>query len=393
VWSNDAKLPQEIPTIPEAFRDAGYRTVGVSQNGQFSPATGLDRGFDDFHYLIKSTLLPESGIGPFLKWILNLRRHSGGATLDGNQHCIDYLSTRIAKQHIETATDDDDPLFLYIHYGDTHHAYTPPVAWRDRFSDDLPMPPDEAIDFALDMSDRSYEYIATDDPFTDEEWETLRTLYDTCIAYVDHLTGELVAHARRHLDDPIIIGTADHGELFGERGLLAHMLVTNTAVSNVPLVVTGLDGLPDEGFVQHADVMQMLCGDLDIDHPVPIGQDIRKEPRQYAVVQRGSDRARNKLEKVGEYSDEFSEKRFHLGDLTALRTEKWRYQRSSNESRLFKLPDETTDVSQDYPSVAAELDELCQNWLNDVGQPVGRVGTAEFSDETRTQLRELGYLQ
>lgn len=392
-WSDDAKLPEEIETIPEAFRTAGYRTACITSNGQLGPATGLDRGFEQFHYLSKSTLLAEAGPVGLGKWLLNLRRHSGGLTRDGNQHCVGYLSNRLAKRTIDDAAADDEPLFLYVHHGDSHHAYVPPIAWRDRFVDDLPMPVDEAVDLALEMSSRLHELIAQDEPFTPEEWQALRVLYDTSLAYVDHLTGDLVAHARRRLDDPVVVVTADHGELFGERGLLAHMLVANAAVSNVPLVVAGLDGLPDGGLIQHADVIRMICTDLGVDHPVPAGSDVREQPREFAVTQRGGARARAKLDAIGEHDERFPADRFHTADLTSIRTTEWRYQTSTEGSELFDLPDEETDVSGEHPSVAERLDEQCQAWLADVGRPIGSPGTAEFDEDVRAQLRELGYLQ
>ena len=392
-WSDEAKLPKEITTIPEAFRDAGYRTACISPNPQLSPSTGLDRGFDHFHHLIKSTLIEEAGLSTFLRWLLNLRRHSGGFTRDGRQHCIGYLSTQIAKRHIDAAVDSGDSLFLYLHHGDSHHAYVPPITWRDRFAEDLPMPIDDGINLAVEMSKQLHEFIAQDHPFTDDEWQTLRVLYDTSIAYVDYLTGTLVEYARQQLDDPIIIVTADHGELFGESGLLAHMLVANTAVSHVPLVVSGLDELPNGGLIQHADVMKMICTDLGVSHSIPVGQDVREQHRQFAVTQRGGARARKKLEKINQYNDAFPADEFHREDLTSIRTSDWRYQFSEEGAELFDPVDETTDVSDTYPTVADRLDELSQVWLNDVGQPVGKADTAEFDDEMTGQLRDLGYLQ
>ncbi|ELZ23108.1 sulfatase [Halosimplex carlsbadense 2-9-1] len=392
-WSNDAALPDSIATIPEAFGDAGYRTVGISPNGQFGPGTGLDRGFDDFHYLTRSTLVSEAGLPSLLRWAANLRRHSGGITRDGNQHCLGYLSTNVAKRHIRRASTGEEPLFLYVHYGDSHHAYVPPIAWRDRFADDLPMPVDEAVDIALDMSDRMYEHIAATDPFDDDEWTALRTLYDTAIAYVDHLTGELVSAARQRLNDPVIVVTADHGELFGERGLLAHMLVNNAAVANVPLVVAGANEFPEAGPIQHADVMKMLCRDLDVDHPVPVGRDLREEEREFTVVQRGGARTRNKLAQITKHNRAFPEGEYHTDDVTALFTPEWCYRRTDDDEELVARGTDEADVSDTRPTVTAELREECQRWLAEHGQPVGQTGRADFDENTEAQLRELGYLQ
>lgn len=391
-WTNEARLPEGVRTIPEAFNEAGYRTVCVSPNPQLSHSTGLDRGFESFHYLSRSTLLEEADPSMLLQWIINLRRHSGGLTRDTKQHCVGYLSNQIAKHYIDTTADSSDPLFLYLHHGDTHHAYVPPIAWRNRFANDLPMSIDEGIDLAVKMSDRLHEFIAQDDPFSPEEWQTLRVLYDTSLAYVDHLTGTLIEYAQQQLNNPIFIVTADHGELFGENGLLAHMLVANTAVSNIPLIITGLDGLPNSGLIQHADVMRMLCDDLGIEHPIPVGKDIRKEPRQFAVTQRGGARTRKKLEQICEYNSNFLSDKFHKDDLTSIRTQKWRYQSSGKRSELFDISDEITDVSHVYSDVTSRFESVYQDWIDEFSHPVGRTGTAEFGDEMEDQLRDLGYL-
>lgn len=72
----------------------------------------------------------------------------------------------------------------------------PPITWRDRFGEEIPLPIDDGIDLAVEISNQLHEFIAQNYPFTDDDWETLRVLYDTPIAYVDHLTGTLVEYAR-----------------------------------------------------------------------------------------------------------------------------------------------------------------------------------------------------
>jgi len=389
-WSNNAKLPETIYTLPEAFSQAGYHTACVSPIAQLSSATGLDRGFDSFHYLRKSTLREEAGIPTLVRWLPKLRRHSGGLTTDGRQHCTSYFINQIAKRHIRDT--DDQPLFLYLHYGDSHHPYIPPVTWRQRVEDELSLPLSDAVELALEMSERLMEKTAQSDPFSDDEWQTLKTLYGTSLAYVDQMIGELLSFASSHLDDPIVVVTGDHGELFGEAGLLAHSLVTHTALTNVPLIVKNIDGLSSGGLIQHADVMQMICNTLGIDHPVPAGKDIREATRRYAVSQRSGEQARQKLPVIQEYNDNFPAKQFHHEDLTSLRTADWRYQRSADGHDLFKLPDETTDVSGEYPEKVAEFEARYESWMSEVGAPAGTAQTAQFTTGMKEQLRDLGYL-
>lgn len=391
-WTDHDTLPSEIETIPEAFDSAGYRTVGTSPNGQISAQTELDRGFEDFHFLIRDNILEEAGLRSLLKYLFNIRRHSAGATRDTRQHCTGYLSNEIAKRQIRETEQSDEPLFMYAHLGDSHHPYVPPVSWREKFLDDVDISADEAVDVALDMSDRFYEHIVDDLPFSEAEWNALIALYDASIAYVDHLTEDLITYCESVLDDPIIVVTADHGELFGESGLLEHMLVANSAVTNVPLVLKGLSGVEGDGPVQHCDVMKMLCEDLSIEHPVPIGRDIRTEPREFAFVQRGGARAVHKFDQLREHDAEFDVDQFHAEDLTSIRSSEWRYQRSSQREELYQLPNESRDVSSQHPERVEEMTTRIDDWMSEYGEPVGETGTADFDDATEEHLRDLGYL-
>ena len=395
VWSNDAYLPDVIETIPEQFRERGYRTVCVSPNAQLSSATGLDRGFEHFHYLSRSTLREEAGTVTLLRYLANLRRHSAGFTTDTRKHSIGYLSTSIAERHVRTAARNDDPLFLYVHLGDSHHPYVPPLIEQEEFASDLDLPLEEAIETALDMSDDLHEKIANHVPFTTAQWNALAVLYDAGIRYVDRLTGALVETARERLDDPIIVITGDHGELFGEHGCLAHMLVANTAVSEVPMVIAGIDGLSgrNRGLVQHADIMQAVVSECGLNYDVPIGRDPRTSDRSIAVTQRGGVRADETLDMIRQHNKSFDDTVYPKGDVTSIRTEEYRYQWDDSGGELFALPDETVDVSNTEPAVARRLRKQYEDWIDEFGQPSATADTsAEFSPEMQQQLRDLGYL-
>lgn len=391
-WTNESKLPRDISTIPEAFRDAGYQTVCISPNPHLSPNTGLDRGFEDFHYISRSSLFDEVPSLSLLKWALRIRDHGGGFTLDGRKHCLGYVCNEIAKRHIDETVAENNSLFLYIHHEDTHHPYVPPKKWLGHF-DDSSMSNEQAIELTLDTSRNLHKVIGKETPFSNREWRALEELYDTTVAYVDYLVGDIISYARKMMGDPIIVVTGDHGEFFDERGLLAHMLAIHSAVSNVPLVASGLDDLPSGGLVQHADIMKILCTELGIDHKVPVGQDLRESPRPFAITQRAGHRARHKLKEITRHNDEFDAGQFHQSDLTSIRTENWRYQTSDDGENLYSLQAEGDDVSEDHPDEVERLRETVSDWLERYGDPVGKTGTVEFSDEMEKQLSELGYLQ
>ena len=96
-------LDPAIATVPEAFRDAGYATVGVTNNGLVTEEKGPARGFEDFTLLPKRPIeiLQTVGLGPTLRFILNIRRHSAGFQRDIHRHSGAYLTTSIVKNRLQ----------------------------------------------------------------------------------------------------------------------------------------------------------------------------------------------------------------------------------------------------------------------------------------------------
>lgn len=392
-WTQEARLSGDVPTIPEALRRAGYRTVCVSPNPQLSEATGLARGFDRFQYLGKSTLVEEAGVSTVLRYLTKLNSHSAGYTTDTPKHSIGYLSDAIARRRIREAARDDENLFLYVHLGDSHHPYYPPKPYQDLYADGFEMSVEEALAFAMEMSDDLHGYVARGVPFTEDEWDALYAMYDASVRYVDEILRSIVECADEELDDPIVVVTSDHGELFGEKGMLAHMVVADDAVSHVPLVVAGVDGLTGEGLVQHADAMKTVLAEAGVDADVPVGVDLRADDREFAVTQRSGQRCAHKVDIIGERDASFDSSRYRTGDLTSLRTDDYRYQRSDDGEELFALPDEVTNVSTEHPDAREELAEKYEAWLNAYGLPRSeREEYAEFDESMTSHLEDLGYL-
>ena len=88
------ELPEDVPYVPELARDAGYRTVAVVSNHVLSPKRRLDRGFEIYD--------AQADI-----------RDAEGTTRD---------AIRAMKK-----IDEDEPVFLWVHYIDPHVPYLPPT--------------------------------------------------------------------------------------------------------------------------------------------------------------------------------------------------------------------------------------------------------------------------
>ncbi|RDI69644.1 sulfatase [Halopelagius longus] len=394
-WSQDDRLASDVPTVAEAFRDEGYRTACISPNPQLSDVTGLARGFDHFHYLGKENLIEEMGIPTMIRYLTGLRRYSAGYTTDTRKHSIGYLNEVLSKRHVRAASEEGTPLFLYVHLGDSHHPYYPPKPYQDAFTDGFEMGLDEALETSMDMSENLYEYMARDLPFADDEWEAIRAMYDAEILNVDQTTRRIVEYAESRLDDPIVVVTSDHGELLGESGLLAHMISVEDAVSHVPMVVSGVPGLSGtrDDIVQHADAMQTALTAAGVDFDLPVGYDLRKSDREFAVTQRSGARAQGKFGKLAESGPQFDASEYHSDDVTSVRTPEFRYTRSTDGDELFAIPDEETDVSEEHPDTRDELAETCESWLETYGLPYSEQRErAEFDDSMSDHLADLGYI-
>ena len=392
---NDA-LPEKLETVPERFATAGYHTACLSPNSHLSSGTDLDRGFEEFAWLSSDTLLETAGPRILLKYLLNCRKHGPGLTTDTKKHGTGYLMNEMAKRRLRAYSGSEEPFFLYAHYGDPHHPYQPPRRYLERYAEDFEMSTEEALELGLSHHENFHQLIADDCPLTDDEWDALHALYDAELAHTDELVGDLFDYANAlDLGDTVFVVTADHGELFGEQGMLAHLVVTDDAVTHVPCVVHGLDALADHDgeTLQHADLMRTLLETAGAQTDGVQGLDLRAETRERTLTQRGAKRCLKNLERFEELNPEFDPTPYHAATLHALRTDEFKYQRSDDRAELLSLPDEEHDVSESYPDLRERLADDLDTVLETDGQPAYS-GACEgrFTDAMKKQLADLGYL-
>jgi arylsulfatase A-like enzyme len=98
-----------------------------------------------------------------------------------------------------------EPYFLYVHYMDPHVPYHAREPWASAYA--------------------SADGAAAPDP---------RHRYDSEINYVDERVREL--YEMLQLQDAVVVVTSDHGEAFGEHGVVGHGNDLHAEVLNVPLL-------------------------------------------------------------------------------------------------------------------------------------------------------------
>lgn len=390
------RIPTELKTVPELLRREGYHTAAISPNANISSATDLDRGFTDFVWIDKSTILDDVNKTTIIKNLINIRSHGGGVTRDTRRHNTGYMMMDMAKRRLRSFTGSKEPFFLYLHFGDPHHPYYPPLPILKREAKRLGLSMKEAGELALHHHSHLNELIAQGCPYTEEEWTALTALYDGVIEYADRLVGELVDYASTlDLDDTVFVITADHGESLGEQGLLGHRVGVHDGLIHVPLVVYGSDETLDyeNDMIQHIDVMQTLLKSIGSDTSQFQGINLSTEKRTHTITQRGARRCQKILDIYRECNPEFDVARYHSGTLTAIRTAEFKYLNSEDGFELFQLPDETTDVAAQYDDVTQRLDEKLTRWWEHDGTPIATSESVDeaFTEAMRKQLTDLGY--
>jgi arylsulfatase A-like enzyme len=223
-------LESSPTTLAEVFRGRGYRTGGFVANLQAtSTPTGLGQGFETYQdYLPHLEVLiraPAVGRRLFdlvvLPW-LGERPLGRKPAREIRQSFLDWVGE-----------GGERPFFAFLNFFDAHLPYDPAPEHLGRVG---PVTQVSAEQREARLALRS-----------DSAWTRERRLrYDEAIASIDEEIRTIVAalETRRLLDRTVIVVTSDHGELFGEHGLLGHGHSLYLNEIRVPLLIWNRSGLP-----------------------------------------------------------------------------------------------------------------------------------------------------
>ncbi len=224
---DDYSLRPNVPTLAERLRSRGYATAAVAANGGYLGRwTGLDRGFEYYDcYRPRFLRLPPLFV-PLL-WRFDERvaaRFSNEATRNAAQ------ITDAALAWLREAPPGQ-PFFLFVNYYDPHHPYTPPAEFRRLH---LPRPDLAPVTLSLIQGD-----LERGRRLTPQERAYLVGQYDGELSFMDRELGRLIRElgSRNLYDASAIVVTSDHGEFFGEHGLIQHERDLFEEVLRVPYVV------------------------------------------------------------------------------------------------------------------------------------------------------------
>jgi arylsulfatase len=349
-------LPQSAVTMAETFAKAGYHTIGIVSNPWVQPESGLSQGFQRYDQIDRMKLMDAAA---------------------------DWIRTSS-----ETA-----PFFLYVHVLDVHGHYLfdekdfQTIRKRLGKDGDVPVPPAELADLQWYMK-------ATFDAHPERIKSTLdwRAAYAAGVHRFDGRMPLLLDAIRDKglFDNSIVIFTADHGEGLLQHGVLEHGKTLNLEEIHIPLMVRLPKGEGAgrrvSGWVSLVDVFPTL---VDLCHLDPAG--LHLQGQSLATVLRGKpapDRVMfTSAMMLNDTQKSAIHGRFHLISQA----------RPPVPPQLFDIQTDAGETHNIAPTHAKEVHELDEAIAAHIrAQSTGwniEQDRTPMTDETREQLKSLGYTQ
>ncbi len=214
--NHNRPAPTSLTMLAEPLRRAGYATLAVTGGGFVHPSFGFAQGFDQY-------------------WSYDVRM--------GFEEEIEVEVVRACAQLERFA---GRPFFLFFHTYEVHNPFRPRRPFFGEFSNhpddvmvDVENLPQSADDGFLDhrrlVLQRDGKTVR---PLGEDESDVVVDLYDAGIAYTDSMVARLFRRLS-HLGiegRTLVILTSDHGELFGEHGVVNHVSLYEGNLL-VPLII------------------------------------------------------------------------------------------------------------------------------------------------------------
>ena len=246
-WDNATELPASTPTMAHCLRSVGYSATLAGKMHFIGPDQ-----LHGFGERISTDIYPSS-FAWTPDWPKGERYRPTGinmrAVIDAG-YCtrslqIDYddeVENAAIQKIFDLARFAEDPFFLTVSFTHPHSPFVTSRKHWDRYDhDDIVMPTVPAIPVdELDEMSRwlHYAHAADKHTVTDDHVRNARHAYYGMVSYIDDKVGRIMETMSETglLDDTVIIFSADHGEMLGERGMWYKQCFYEWS-ARVPLIV------------------------------------------------------------------------------------------------------------------------------------------------------------
>ncbi len=265
--SGGNQLNRDLAVWPQVMREAGYSTFfsGKWHNDRQTFTNSFDDGATIFF----------GGMGNQYKVPIFDFDPSGAYPKD-NRYIGDKFSTTLftdsAVDFIENY-DQTDPFFVYLSFTSPHDPRTPPGEYATMYKpEDVPVPENFVAEHPFDNGEmRIRDEVLAPFPRTPEIVQQHIADYYGMITSQDAEMGRVLQtlEEKGHLDNTIVIYTADHGLAVGQHGLLGKQNLYNHSI-RVPSIFAG-PGIPEgqtvDALTYLYDVFPTVCDLTNVDIP------------------------------------------------------------------------------------------------------------------------------
>lgn len=347
------QLPEGIGTLAQTFKAAGYKTIGLIQNGIIWDHTRLDRGFDEY----------------------DVRREGNKVSEAIMQKARDLM-----------LVDRGRPLFLYVHLTPPHQPYLPPKVYSNQFVD-----PEYAGEITGSIRDSALMNHYKPEP-SDPDVQHMQALYDGHIKYVDDMIASTMNEVWK--DSPpenwLVVVTSDHGEAFLQHGAQGHNSQVYQEMVHIPLVITAPGSPLPIGAEVSAPVSLLDIGPtLRALTGLPAHDQV-EDGRSLLPLIEQPDR---ELRRAFFFSSRYPKAMAGQPTWTAVRLGDYKLLRAEGRVELYDLsrdPEEMHDLAAEMPIRARAMSEMLDEWrAAGVRSDASR---AELSADAQAELQKLGYV-
>jgi len=367
-WTNRPWCPLRSydAHIAEVLKQHGYATAAFSDT-PFSKGAGMARGFDTFEFFQEGKCHKPVVAGRTFDasdaylppWTPERERHFYRNTMINRQYSRETHGKACPELLFDAAIEwldenHSQPFFLWIDSFEPHEPWCPEEPYRSMYQPGytgryIPFPPGPSCDW-----------------MTDEDIAHVLALYKGDITHTDEMVGKVTARLDElgRADDTIVVILSDHGEPFGEHGVIRKYncvvydeLALMVWVMSAPGIIE--PGTRATGLVQNTDFAPTLLDMLGIEmppRPRPTAwMDYEPETQADFCGVSAMPLLRGEADRVRE--------RAYIGAFAlraAIRTERWKLIDNQGEkpTELFDMaedPAERTNLADKEPTLTREL--------------------------------------
>lgn len=351
----------EVPMLAEALKAKGWATFGVFANRWLATAQGLGRGFERFGPVDSKREMEPLGEALRQRLAPSLRARDVTTYPDApavGTRLIDELQ-RVGQRQF----------FGLANFMDAHGPHVPLHGVAGEFG------PWSVFDPVVPLELQTPHAVRA----------RLVDRYDEQILFLDRELGRLLDQLdeRGVLERTWVFILSNHGEAFGEHGVVDHGSAVYDEIVRIPLLVLPPRGeslARAEGPVSQIDVAATIAAIAGVNYQGP-GRDLRAAVSDRSVqIQHGAAPFR-----------ELRHGKLAGREMRAVVRGQWKLCEVAGALQLFDLradPGETRDLASERPELVLELGALLPEPMLQAA-PVGQRAAGSFAVEK--ELKQLGY--